>query len=34
LRREMFTRAIDWPGVARAHINGDGVPPPKKKIIV
>jgi len=26
LRREMFTRAIDWPGVARAHINGYGVP--------
>ena len=34
MRPEIFTRAIDWPGVARAHLNGDGVPspPPKKKI--
>ena len=27
----MFTRAIDWPGVARAHLNRDGVPPKENR---
>jgi len=25
----MFTRAIDWPGVDKAHINGDRSPSPQ-----